>query len=222
MSALFRHFARLFAASGNPSGATAGDLWWRSDLSQMHASDGVSSPITIGPSGNLPVVRSAGWHVLPAQGSADTATVPVDRLFALPLWPGRSCTLTAAAVNVTLALVGGDIRMGLYASDGSVPTDLISDFGTVSVGVTGVRQISGLSAPLRPVLQYLVVARQGGLLNLGLSSRDGGDPMVSGAAPVLDSFSSAYYRDGVGGALPALFGAISGSVLGPSVSVQMT
>ena len=112
--------------------------------------------------------------------------------------------------------------MGLYASDGSVPTDLISDFGTVSVGVTGVRQISGLSAPLRPVLQYLVVARQGGLLNLGLSSRDGGDPMVSGAAPVLDSFSSAYYRDGVGGALPALFGAISGSVLGPSVSVQMT
>lgn len=222
MSALLRHFIRLFTTPGNPSGTTTGDTWWRSDLSQMHSSDGGSSPVIIGPSGNLPVVRSTGWHTLPAQGTLDTATVPADRLFALPLWPGRSCTLTAAAVNVTLALVGGNIRMGLYASDGIVPTDLISDFGTVSVGVTGVRQISGLSVTLRPVMQYLVVARQGGVLNLGLSSRDGGDPMVSGTVASLSNSPTAYYRDGVSGSLPASFGAVSGSLVGPSVSVQLT
>ena len=169
-----------------------------------------------------PGTAGTGWHTLPAQGSADTTTVPTDRLFALPLWPGRSCTLTAAAVNVTLALVGGNIRMGLYASDGTVPTDLVSDFGTVSVGVTGIRQISGLSVTLRPVMQYLVVARQGGVLNLGLSARDGGDPMVSGTVADLSSFPSAYYRDGVSGALPASFGAVSGSLIGPSASVQLT
>jgi hypothetical protein len=223
MSVLIRNLARLFSTGTQPATTAAADVWWRSDLSQAHASDGASGiPLRLGPDGNLPVIRSTGWHNLPPQGNPGTATVPADRLFALPFWPGRSCTLTAAAVNVTLALVGGNIRMGVYASDGTVPTSLVADYGTVSVGVTGVRQISGLSTALRPVLHYVVVARQGGALNLGLSSRDTWDPIVSETSPLLDANRNAYYRDGVSGALPASFGAIAGAIQGPSATIQLT
>lgn len=223
MSVLLRHLARLFSTSADPASTSEGDLWWRSDLDQVHASDGGSgTPVRVGPFGNLPVIRASSWHNLPPQGTPGTATVPADRLFALPLWPGRSATLTAAAVNVTLALVGGNIRMGLYASDGVLPTTLIADYGTVSVGLTGIRQISGLSTTLRPVLYYFGVARQGGVLNLGLSSRDTWEPVVSEVSPLLDANRNAYYRDGVPGALPASFGAIAGTVQGPSATLQLT
>ncbi len=223
MSALFRHLARLFSTTTDPASPAAGDLWWRSDLAQAHASDGgIGLPVQVGPYGNLPVIRSTAWHNLPPQGNPGTATVPADRLFALPLWPGRSCTLTAAAVNVTLALVGGNIRMGLYASDGALPGSLVADYGTVTVGVTGIRQITGLSTALRPVLHYFAVARQGGVLNLGLSSRDTWDPIVSEASPLLDANRNTYYRDGVSGALPSTFGAIAGTAQGPSATVQFT
>jgi hypothetical protein len=147
---------------------------------------------------------------------------PADRLFALPLWPGRNSVLTAAAVNVTVALIGGNIRIGLYESDGVIPTTLIADYGTVAVGVTGIRQISGLSTPVRPVLHYLAVVRQGGVLNLGLSSRDTWDSIVSETGPLLDANRNAYYRDSVDGALPASFGAIAGAVQGPSATIQLT
>jgi hypothetical protein len=197
MSALFRSLARLFPATASPSGTAAGDLWWRSDVSQLHGSDGGTLPLTLGPTGNVPVVRSAGWHNLPSHGAVSTVSPPADRLFALPLWPGRSGTLTAIAVNVTLALAGGNVRMGLYASDGILPTTLIADYGTVTAGVTGLRQITGLSTTLRPVLQYLVLARQGGILTLTLSARDTWEPLVTETAATLTTSNNAYYTDGV-------------------------
>ncbi len=223
MSALFRALTRLFTTTVSPATTAAGDLWWRSDLSQMYGSDGVTgTPVVLGPTGNIPVVRSTGWHNLPAQGAVSTVSPPADRLFALPLWPGRSGTLTAAAVNVTLALVGGNVRIGLYASDGVLPTTRIADYGTVSAGLTGVRQISGLSTSLRPVLQFLAVARQGGALTLTLSSRDTWEPLVTETSPLLDASRSAYYIDGVSGALPSSFGTPAGTVQGPSATVQIT
>lgn len=223
MSVIFRHLARLFSTTSAPVSPSAGDVWYRSDVSQIHASDGSSGlPLQVGPTGNLPVVRSTAWHALPSHGAVGTVTIPADRLFALPLWPGRSCVLTSAAVNVTVALVGGSIRMGLYSSDGVLPTSLVTDYGTVTVGVTGIRQISGLSTSLRPVLHYLVVARQGGALTLTLSSRDTGDPIISEVSPLLDENRNTYYRDGVSGALPSSFGSITGTIQGPSATVQLT
>lgn len=223
MSALFRSLLRLVGLTNTPGTLASGDTWWRTDLAQVHASDGLAGvPLTIGPTGNLPVVRSTAWHTLPVYGATGTANVPADRLFALPFWPGRKCTLTSAAVNVTLALIGGNLRMGLYASDGLIPTTLVADYGVVSSGLTGIRQISSLSTTLRPVLHFFVVARQGGVLNLGLTTRDSWDPIVSDTSPLLDSNRNAYYRDTVSGALPASFGAIAGTTQGPAVTLQLT
>lgn len=214
----------LCKVTATPSDAQESSLWYRSDLDQVHASDGnAGNPLTVGPVASLPVIRSTAWHTIPAVGSSGSANFPADRLFALPFWPGRACTLTALACNVTLALAGGNIRMGLYDSDGSVPTTLLDDYGTVGAGVTGVRSITGLSRVVRPTLHYLVIARQGGVLNLGLTARDTGDVIVSeSGSPSFGAGLNAYYRDGVSGALPAPFGAIAGSINSPAMSAQLT
>lgn len=198
-------------------------MWYRTDLDQVCASDGsAGTPLTIGPEGNLPVIRSTAWHGLPAYGATASANVPVNRMFALPFWPGRSCTITAMAANVTLALVGGNLRMGVYESDGVLPTTLLSDFGTVTAGVTGIRQITGLSVAVRPVLHYLVIGRQGGVVNLGLTTRNTWDPLVSETTPTITGSLNCYYIDGVSGALPASFGAPAGLDTAPAVSLQLS
>lgn len=213
----------LAKTTATPSDAEESSLWYRTDLDQVHGSDGNAGiPLTMGPQGNLPVIRSTAWHTLPPFGPVGSANFPADRLFALPFWPGRACTLTAVAANVTLALVGGNIRFGLYASDGVVPTTLVDDYGTVGVGLTGIRSITGLSRTLRPVLYYAVIARQGGVLNLGLTSRDTWDPIVSETTPTLGGNLNAYYRDTVSGALPGSFGAIAGTINSPALTIQLT
>ena len=223
MSDRYRDLLRLVGLTSTPAAPAAGDLWYRSDTSQVRTSDGLAGQsITIGPEGNLPVIRSAAWHSVPPFGPQGSATVPADRLFALPFWPGRSTTLTGVAANVTLAVIGGNLRFGVYLSDGVLPTTLLADYGTVGAGLTGVRSITGVSTSIRPVLHYLVIARQGGLLNLGLTARDTWDPIISETTPTLVGNLNSYYRDSVGGALPASFGAIAGTIQAPALSVQLT
>lgn len=223
MSRRLRHSLQLFNRTSPPASPEAGDVWFRSDTGQVRGSDGATGEsLTIGPEGNLPVIRSTCWHGLPPYGATGTANVPVNRMFALPFWPGRKCTLTGLAANVTLALVGGQLRMGLYASDGVLPTTLVADYGTVSAGVTGIRSITGLSTAVRPVLHYLVIGRQGGVVNLGLTTRNTWDPIVSETAPTITGALNCYYQDGISGGLPATFGTPAGLDTAPALSAQLT
>lgn len=223
MSRRMGHLLRLLGLTAPPASPGTGDIWWRTDLSQVRASDGLAGdPLTIGPTGNLPVIRSTAWHGLPAYGNTATANVPVNRMFALPFWPGRKTTLTGVAGNVTLALVGGNLRFGIYQSDGVLPTTLLADYGTVGAGVLGVRSITGLSTAVRPVLHYLIVGRQGGVVNLGLTTRATWDPIVSETTPTLAGTLNCYYKDGISGALPGTFGSPDGLDTAPAVSLQLT
>lgn len=214
---------RLLGRSTPPSSPAEGEVWYDTVADRVVGSDGGAGvPLTIGPTGNLPAPRSGAWHLLPAYGAPGTANVPPGQMFALPFWPGRSCTLTGVAANVTLALVGGVIRFGLYASDGVLPTTLIADYGTVGSDLTGVKQITSMTTPIRPVLHYLVVGRQGGALNLGLTTRATGDPIVSETTPTVTGNLNAYYITGVTGALPANFGTPVGTDTGPGLQVRLT
>lgn len=214
---------RLFNRTTPPASPEAGDLWYRSDTAQYRGSDGLAGePLTIGPEGNLPVISTTRWHLLPAYGAQGTANVPAGTMFALPFWPGRSCTLTAVAANVTLALVGGNLRFGLYTADTQgLPAALVADFGTVTAGLTGIRSITGLNQPVRPVLHYLVCGRQGGALNLGLTTRATGDPIISETTPTIAGNFSAYVMTGVAGALPGTF-TNNGVDNAPSIAAQLT
>jgi hypothetical protein len=214
---------KLLNVTTPPSAPTSGDVWYRSDLGQIRASDGAAGEqLTIGPTGNVPTVRTTAWHNVPAYGNAASANVPDGRMFAMPFWPGRSTSLTGIAANTTLALVGGNLRMGIYLSDGVLPTTLLADYGTVSAGVLGLAQIGGMNTRVRPVLHYLVCGRQGGVLNLGVTTRSTWDPIIAPTSPVIAANRNAYYIDGVGGALPTTFGTPTGTDLGVALSVQLT
>jgi hypothetical protein len=214
---------RLFNRTTAPAAPESGDLWYDSGTAQVLASDGATgAPLRVGPEGNVPIVRSTGWHNLPGFGNAAAANVPDGRLYAVPFWPGRSCTVTGVAANVTLALLGSSLRMGIYESDGVLPTTLLTDFGTVASTLTGLRSITGLSTPVRPVLHFLVIGRQGAGVTLTLSTRSSWDPYVVDTAPTIASNTNAYYTDGVGGALPGTFGVPAGTDQGPCLVVQLT
>lgn len=214
---------RLLNVTAPPASPQSGDTWYRSDLGQIRASDGLSGEqLTIGPTGNVPTVRSGFWHNVPAYGNAASANVPDGRMFAMPFWPGRKCTLTSIACNTTLALVGGNLRMGLYTSDGVLPTTLIADFGVIDSGILGTRQITPTPVAVRPILHYLVCGRQGGVLNLGVTTRSTWDPMIAPSSPTIAANRNAYYRDGIGGALPASFGTPDGTDQGVALTVQLT
>lgn len=219
----FGHLARLLNLTAPPSSPSSGDVWYRSDTDQVRASDGLAGePLTIGPEGNLPVISATRWHLLPAYGAQGTANVPAGTMFALPFWPGRTATITAVAANVTLALVGGNLRFGLYAADAQgLPSTLVADYGTVTAGLTGIRSITGLSTVVRPVLHYLICGRQGGVLNLGLTTRATGDPIISETTPTIAGNFSAYVMTGVAGSLPGTF-TNNGVDNAPSIAVQLT
>jgi hypothetical protein len=219
----FGHLARLLNRTTTPATAESGTLWYRSDTDQFQGSDGLTGePLTLGPTGNLPVIASTRWHNLPGYGNAASISIPDGRLYALPFWPGRTCTLTAVAANVTLALVGGALRLGVYSSDGVLPTTLLADYGTVSTGLTGIQTVSSLSTSIRPVLHYLVIGRQGGIGTINVSSRSSWEPIVSDASATIASNTNTYFIDGVSGALPGSFGTPTGTDQGPCLTVQLT
>lgn len=220
----FGSLARLLSLTGPPVSPAAGDMWYRSDMSQYRSSDGLAGEqLTLGPTGNVPVIRSTAWHHLGTPyGNAGTINLPDNRLYAIPFWPGRSCLVTGVAVNVTLALVGGSIRMGVYTSNGSLPTTLVSDFGTVGAALTGIRSITGLNTRVRPVLNFLVIGRQSAGVTLTVSARSSWDPMVADTSATITANNNAYFYDGVSGALPASLGAPTGTEQGPCAVAQLT
>jgi hypothetical protein len=146
----------------------------------------------------------------------------LSRLYALPLWPGQAMTLTSIAVEVTFGLIpGAMIRAGLYSDSGDgSPSKRIADFGTVAASI-GVKTWGPLSTAIPPALTWLTIVQQGGSA-LQFRARDTWVPVVSETTPLLNSARTAYYVDGVTGALPAIFGAIAGASQGPSALVQLT
>lgn len=222
MATIFRDLARLLSRTSHPASTAAGDVWWRSDRSQAHASDGGSTPLLLGPTGNIPAVRSGGWYVLPTYGTPSSVTMTQNIGFALALWPGMACTLEKVSVEVTVA-VTGNLRTGLYEDSAGVPGDLIQDFGTISSGSTGLKTWSPTPIALRPVLYWLVVAQQGSG-SVGMRSHSASDPLVGSdtASVSLASSRNAYYRNSVSGALPSSFGAVDGATSGPAFLVQLT
>ena len=223
MGRRFGHLARLLNLTATPASPGSGDLWFRSDTGQFRGSDGSAGlQITVGPEGNVPVIRPTAWHNW-GYGNAATINAVDNRLYCMPFWPGRICTLTGMATNVTVALVGGIMRYGIYtSSDGVLPTNLLADFGTVTAGATGIRSITGLTTRVRPVLHYLVVARQSAGATLTVSARSAWDPIVSDTTPTITANTNAYFYDTITGALPATLGTPDGTDQGPCPVVQLT
>lgn len=215
---------RLTHLTSDPPTMGQGDHWWRTDLGQLHAHNG-SVVAKMGPPATHPYIRPSGWHNLPSAGSTTTLAVVLNQAYALPFIPGVHCTLEAMAINITL-LGLGNVRGGFYNAHqvSGLPSTLISDFGTISTGLAGVKTFSSLSVALKAgVLYYAVVVQQGVVATY--SARASWDPIVSEASGVGPQFGvdrNAYNQTGITGALPASFGTPSGTSLAPAIFLQLS
>lgn len=220
MDRKFLNLLGLYATGVDPPSPVEGDLWYRSDLDQVHVADSVG-PVPLGPRATHPFVRSTGWHNLPPTGTAATVVSVLNSGYALPIIPGRSCTLTAMAINVTVLGIG-NVRGAVYAANqnSGLPSTLISDLGTISTGLAGVKTWGSLSISLRPILYYLCVVQQG--VATTLSSRTTWDPIVSETSATFGTNANCYTITGVSGAWPASFGTPAGTGAGPAIMAQLT
>ncbi len=178
---------------------------------------------------NIPLVSTGRWHFDGAGSAAQGPTIVVSRAYAVPIWPGRECTLTDVCMNIGAAFSSpGTVRGGLFASHATtgLPTILLTDAGTF-VEATGTKSWTGLTNVLAPTLYYWVVTAQDGSGGTPTwSSRNWSNPLITesnGSAPNPNTQRSAHYTDtGFTGAYPTTYGTPAGVVVGPSLGFKLT
>jgi hypothetical protein len=98
-----------------------------------------------------PVLPSNYWmRVCTSSRPASTASSSGGSTRAVMFSPGRSCTLDGLAIYSTTVSAGGELRFGLYDSDGTGmrPASLITDYGSVVPVLNTMNTLTGLSEPL--------------------------------------------------------------------------
>lgn len=219
----------LGAQTTDPT-AQQGELWYRSDLESHRFETADGGIARVGFQGTLPIVSTGKWHRDGYGSAAQGSAAPVvSRGYAIPIWPGRKCTLTDLAMNIGAAFTtAGNIRAGMYESDPDtgLPADLITDYGTQTATAT-TRSWTGLSTILYPRLYWTVLAWQGGSAGSPTySARNIAHPLIAetnAGAPNSNTNMTAYYRDtAFSGAFPDPFGAVTGVIVGPTCTWKLT
>lgn len=150
-------------------------------------------------------------------------TLNQTRYVPFPVW--RGFTATSIAVEVTTLQATSVVRLGLWADDGTgLPGALITDFGTVSAGATGVQTISpggGIVFADRTIYWLSATVQVAGG-TAALRSGNTHDPLILPSTnSITNAGINAYVQAGVAGALagPATPGDASG---GPRFYLQIT
>lgn len=105
-------------------------------------------------------LQSGSYYTIPFLGNTSNGGYPLNTILVMPFWLGIAATFDRLAFNVTFAsTTGGVCRLGIYNSDGAVPTSLVLDAGTVGTTSTGVKQIT-ISQALQPGMYWLAVCSQ--------------------------------------------------------------
>lgn len=108
--------------------------------------------------------RSGAWYSSPCGGQGQTSWASQrGTLTASPLDVGKAVTVTALAVNASVAGTAGSLaRLGIFqdAGDKAGPGALLVDAGTVTADVTGHREVT-LSQKLAPGRYWLAVIFEG-------------------------------------------------------------
>lgn len=217
----------LYSTPVDETTSAQGDLWYNSTEGRVKTQV-AGAPVGVGPHGvhSLSVDAANAWYQLQSQGSnTSPASVAQNMAVATPVYTGRKCTLTGLAVQVTAGTVAGaPLLMGLYGSDATtgMPGALIADYGNVA-SPTGAAIVSGwtVNTPLLPIPYWIVFVKQSATtVNFdrarGLSTlipKTAGTPTIP-LGEVINAFSNTV---GFSGALPATFGAVNGTQLGPTI-----
>ena len=94
-----------------------------------------------------------------------------DTLKATPFLCPRRLTLGGIAIRVTTTGTATLARLGIYKDDGNFyPGALLADFGTVGIGTTGLKEISGLSQILEANRVYWMATLLDGGVTLNVTT----------------------------------------------------
>lgn len=124
-----------------------------------------------------------------------------DTMYLVPIFISEDMTIDRIAVEVTTAAAASTVRLGLYDSVDSVPTNLIADFGTVDSSTTGVKDKTISQAVTKGLVWAAYVCSNSSSVRLRQIG-DGYQMLTFGtsAAQMFDQIG--YTQTGVTGALP--------------------
>lgn len=149
-----------------------------------------------------------------------TLAMVANSLIVTPFLCPKLLTVAGAALRVTTTGTATLARLGIYKDNGSFfPDGLLADFGTVAIGTTGVKEITGLSQQLEANRLYWLATLLDGTVTLNATgiaaivNALGLDPFTSQAGVGQVSVAQAF------GALPNPF--TGGGVYGVSTIRHM-
>lgn len=140
-------------------------------------------------------------------GSAGTAALSTNFLYAWPFLMNGTATWTSLSINVTSTGSAANCRLGFFGAGADAqPSSLIADAGTVSVGTTGTKSAL-ISQLLGPGLTYGTVVCDGSVTLTGVTIGN-----QASANKYLEMIGiTAYATDDSGIVKPFTFGALSGA-----------
>jgi len=166
-----------------------------------------------------PLTTLDGWvgPLIEQSGNADF-------LYAVPFLCPQTVTFNQVGVEVTTAVVGGTIRMGLYGvgADG-MPASLVQDWGTVDASAIGWRSIP-ITAAVPRGLYWLAGVRNATIGFKAIAARAGmtatlGYVGTGGTTPRSALYQTAALTAGFT-SLPATFGPVTTSFNVPAFQVR--
>lgn len=186
-------------------GVTPGPLW----ATQLNtAVSAVNADVMTRALSQYPGGYKIDQYYMPDAPGVGTSVLTQSRAYAVPFVFVEATSVTRIAVEVTAAVAATTLRLGIYtrnvdAAD-DVPLTLVADLGTVSAATTGVKTLgdgSGILATITtPEIYFLVCVAQGGAPTV--RTQTGPCPPVAPLAFPGTTPSTAYYKDGITGALP--------------------
>lgn len=107
-----------------------------------------------------PALPFANAMLFPWLGLSTASDMAVGNLRATPVTPLRSCTISSASIEVTTAVAGSAMRLGIYAHDtaNNKMGPLIQEFGVVTGDTTGIKTLTVTNLTLQEGVTYWTAA----------------------------------------------------------------
>ncbi len=201
--------SRIAVPGPNGGTVTAGDF--SGVLARLDALEALVNP----PSEALlagryfgPLSRLSGYETPTA------LTLNANRLYATVLYVAQPATFNQAGIEVTTAIAGATIRLGVYqANTNGTPNALVADLGTIDASTTGFRPTPAISLTLARGLYWLSGAPSAAVAVKALNSLTGttaviGHDGTSGTQPRSAFFRSTLLTSGFT-SLPDPFGGVT-------------
>lgn len=164
------------------------------------------------------------WYAAPELVRGTTGQPQSDGVASAAAFHAQgSLTLDRLAIEVMSAgSTGAVVRLGIYADDAGLPGDLVLDGGTVDATTTGLKELTISQALTSRRRYWFVTAPQGNPAtqpHLRASTSQGVYPAPGSEDSItaVRQESNGWYKTGISGALPGVFGAPTGDAAATTI-----